>query len=60
MDLEVRIKEIRTRIDTLRLAIEHGEIEKRHKTVVEETIEEEQHKPKSGIDDLKAKLMKKK
>jgi hypothetical protein len=60
MDFQTRIQEIQARIDTLRKIIEQGEVENRPEpeTVVKEPIE--QPKPKSNVDDLKAKLMKKK
>ena len=60
MDLEARIKEIQARIDRLRKIIEEGEVENHPEpeTAIKEPIE--QPKPKSDINDLKAKLMKKK
>jgi hypothetical protein len=60
MDLQARIQDIQARIDRLRKIIEEGEVENRPEpeTVVKEPIE--QPKPKSSVDDLKAKLMKKK
>jgi hypothetical protein len=60
MDLQARIQDIQARINRLRKIIEEGEVENRpeSETVVKEPIE--QPKPKSDINDLKAKLMKKK
>lgn len=67
MDLQEKIQEIQARINRLRKIIEQGELENysEPETVVEEPVVktkvlEEQPKPKSDLDDIKAKLMKKK
>jgi hypothetical protein len=57
MDLKSRIDEIQARIDAMRKMLDKGESDKSSEPVVEV---EEQPKPKSSVNDLKAKLMKKK
>ena len=57
MDLKSRIDEIQARIDAMRKMLDKGESDKSSEPVAEV---EEQPKSKSSVDDLKAKLMKKK
>lgn len=67
MDLQARIVEIQARIDRLRKIVAEGEVDNSLKPeniveepIIETKVHEEQPKPKSDINDIKAKLMKKK
>ena len=57
MDFKSRIDEIQARIDAMRKMIDKSDSDNYSEPVIE--VKQEQPKPRSAADDLKAKLMKK-